>query len=877
MKIKILILTVLFFSLVTKQGTGIENKKPFNAKRIYITEPLCGEKPQIDGALNDPCWLEQGHWASGFRQFMPDNFSAPTRQTKFKILYDEEYIYAAFRCPDDPDSIEIQAGRRDVMKGDIIGIAFDSYHDLRTAVEFDITSGGAKTDLSMIGNNFLYNWDAVWDGKVAFEDSAWTAEMRIPFSQLRFHDKPEHVWGLHVWRWIDRNKEESQWNAFHIDATSWPDNFGELHGIRNLKKKRRIELLPYTLTSTHIYPREAGNPFADGTDWGYNMGLDGKIGLSSNFTLDLTVNPDFGQVEADPSVLNLTAFETFYNEKRPFFLEGKSIFDFSINGDQLFYSRRIGQRPQYSPVHDNDEHADVPDETTILNALKITGKTDGGMSVGVIQSVTAAEEAEIDRSGERNSMTVEPWSNYFLTRIMQDYNRGNSALGAMLTSTQRFIDKNDIHLNFQSTQAFTGGLDMLHRWKNRSYFIEIKTLFSHIKGETEAITTLQRDPRHFFQRTDIDHTSLDTTRTSLSGFGGSIYAGKNSGGHWHYTGRLTWYSPGLDLNDLGYMRMADMIDQTGVVSYHENKPNNIYRNYAVYLSQQSVWDFGGRLTQTGYNLSANITTKNNWFIKSTISRTPYRMDTRVLRGGPGLRMDGHLEWSLYLRTDSRKKVHYSLDGLFNRVDDDASSQFSITPSLTWRIGTRFNFSGTLSYFHNIDDRHYIETIDYQDESRYILGRIDQDTWFFTLRADYAFTPDLILQYYVSPFISSGKYTRLKTVRDHDAQASDRRYHIFTDEEIIEEHGNSRITFDENSDGSPDYSIQNPDFNFREIRSNLVLRWEYKPGSTFYFVWTHGRSSFANESVRSLGQNAENLFHLKAQNIFMMKLNYWFSI
>ena len=368
-------------------GQSIENNDPLKKKRIYQTQRLNWKAPKLDGVLSDSCWLEQGSWTSGFRQFMPNNYAAPTRDTEFKILYDNLNIYAAFRCFDDPDSIEIQSSRRDIMKGDIIGIAFDSYHDLRTAYEFDITAAGCKADLSMIDKNFHFNWDAVWYGKVAYEDSAWTAEMKIPFSQLRFPDKTEHIWGLHVWRWIDRNKEEDQWNVFHIDATSWPDNFGELHGIRGLQKKRRIELLPYSLFSQDIYPREAGNPFTDGSDFEYNLGLDGKIGLSSNFTMDFTINPDFGQVEADPSVLNLTAFETFYDEKRPFFLEGKSIFDFTINGNQLFYSRRIGHRPGYSPTLGTNEYAKSPQETTILNALKITGKTQNGLSMGVIQSI----------------------------------------------------------------------------------------------------------------------------------------------------------------------------------------------------------------------------------------------------------------------------------------------------------------------------------------------------------------------------------------------------------------------------------------------------------------------------------------------------------
>jgi len=867
----------LIICLSFSGGQSIENNDPLKKKRIYQTQRLNWKAPKLDGVLSDSCWLEQGSWTSGFRQFMPNNYAAPTRDTEFKILYDNLNIYAAFRCFDDPDSIEIQSSRRDIMKGDIIGIAFDSYHDLRTAYEFDITAAGCKADLSMIDKNFHFNWDAVWYGKVAYEDSAWTAEMKIPFSQLRFPDKTEHIWGLHVWRWIDRNKEEDQWNVFHIDATSWPDNFGELHGIRGLQKKRRIELLPYSLFSQDIYPREAGNPFTDGSDFEYNLGLDGKIGLSSNFTMDFTINPDFGQVEADPSVLNLTAFETFYDEKRPFFLEGKSIFDFTINGNQLFYSRRIGHRPGYSPTLGTNEYAKSPQETTILNALKITGKTQNGLSMGVIQSITAAEKAEIDRAGSRRDVTVEPWSNYFLTRLLKDYNHGNSSVGAMFTSTQRFIAEKDNHLHGLPVNAFTGGFDLLHRWKNRSYFFDVKTIFSHIHGKTQAITDLQRNSRHYYQRPDINHATLDSTRTSLFGFGGSIHAGKSSGGTWHYSEQITWYSPGLDLNDLGYMRLADVLTQKSTLSYHENTPNSIYRRYSLHLDQQSDWDFSGRLLQSSYNFGANLTSQKNWLFYSWMSHNPKRRDTRMLRGGPALTLDGYWNWGFYFRTDSRKKLSYSLKSQYTLVDDDVTRQFSITPAALWRIGTRFNLSGNFSYDYNIDDSQYINTINYNNVERYILGRIEQNTWTLTLRADYAFTPNLILQYYASPFISTGKYSHFKYVTDADADRYERRFHMFTGIEIIEDRENNTLAFDENSNGEIDYSIYNPDFNFYEIRSNLVLRWEFTPGSTFYFVWTHGRSEYINKSVQTFYNNADRLFAVKPQNIFMMKFNYWLSL
>jgi hypothetical protein len=869
----IIILGCLIFS----QSWYTSIARPANEKRKYTLQRLRGEQPDIDGYLTDECWLTQGEWATNFRQYIPKNDAEPTRDTEFKILYDDNNLYVAFRCFDDPDSIVVLSSRRDNMNGDIIGIAFDSYHDLRTAYEFDLTAAGSKTDLSMIDKNFLFDWDAVWEGKVAFEDSAWTAEMKIPLSQLRFPDKEDHVWGLHVWRWIHRNKEEDQWNVFPIDAPSWPDNFGELHGITGLKSQRRIELLPYLTLGYKNYPREVDNPFADGSDYMTNVGIDGKIGISSNFTVDFTINPDFGQVEADPSVLNLTAFETFFAEKRPFFLEGKSIFDFSVNGNQLFYSRRIGHRPLHRPTLTGDEYADIPRETTIINALKISGKTQNGLSIGVVQSITSKESAVIDRAGFSKQLTVEPWSNYLLSRIRRDFNQGNSSVGGMLTYTHRFIDNLDNHLYDLPLNATTGGLDFRHSWDNRSYFVDAKALFSHINGKPPAITSLQTNSRHYFQRPDIKHVTLIPERTSLSGYGGTFHAGKRSGGHWYYSGQVILYSPGLDLNDMGYMRMADVITQKTDVSYNENVPKSFYRSYSFQVGQQSEWDFGGRLLQTAYDFGAKLIALDNWIYYVSIKRVPKFLDTRMLRGGPALNLNGYWNGSIYLQTDSRKDIYFTLNGSYRYMDDNKSYLLEISPSTVWRPSTRFNLSGALSFVKNIDDAQYINTLGINNSPRYILGKISQKTWNITLRMEYSFTPDLILQYYVSPFISTGTYSHFKYVKNAAAESYQDRYHTFDRKAIHENMGDNRLEFDENGDGITDYSIYQPNFSFTEMRSNFVLRWEFKPGSIFYFVWTNGRSESISNSSRSLSYYANRLFSLAQENVFMVKFNYWFSL
>jgi hypothetical protein len=331
------------------------------------------------------------------------------------------------------------------------------------------------------------------------------------------------------------------------------------------------------------------------------------------------------------------------------------------------------------------------------------------------------------------------------------------------------------------------------------------------------------------------------------------------------------------MNDLGYLRLADAMNQKSEISFNENTPKDFYRNYSLSVGQQSDWDFGGRLLQTAYDFSANITLKNDWFFDCSTSRTPEWRDTRLLRGGPALTLDGNWNWGISIRTDSRKKLSYSLKSQYIRVDDGISRNFTLTPGLVWRIGTQFNFSSNISYLYNIDDAQYIYTNNFNNSNRYILGRIEQNTWTMTFRADYAFTPNLILQYYVNPFISSGSYSHIKYVADADAEGFDKRYHTFSGTEIINMPETNSIAFDENGNGSTDYSINNPDFNFFEMYSNLVLRWEYTPGSTLYFVWTNSRSDYINESVQSMSNNADRLFTIKPQNIFMMKLNYWFTL
>ena len=463
----------------TNSADSTNKTKPL---RIYNTVRLSTDKPTIDGVLNDPCWAT-GEWSGDYIQWIPKEGAAPSQQTQMKILYDDKNLYIALRAFDkEPAKISRKAGRRDELTGDMMGITFDSYHDHRTGFEFSVTAAGQKIDLILTNPMEAdFNWNAVWYVKTGLEDSAWVAEYEIPLSQLRYSSDEEQVWGLHAWRWIDRLSEESDWEPQSLSGPGILYAFGELRGLKGIPKSQRIEIMPYAVGKLKTFDKVPQNPFAsDGRTWMGNVGLDAKIGLSSNFTADLTVNPDFGQVESDPSVMNLTAFETFYEEKRPFFLEGKNIFEFDLGDAGIFYSRRIGHSPEYRPDLKEDEYLKYPDNTSILSAVKISGKSSKGLALGVLHSLTAGENARLSSNGETRNLRVEPLTSYTVARIQKDFKEGNTVMGGIFTATNRFIK--DSYLKGMNQDAFTGGIDFLHQWKQKEFFVDAKIIGSSING-----------------------------------------------------------------------------------------------------------------------------------------------------------------------------------------------------------------------------------------------------------------------------------------------------------------------------------------------------------------------------------------------------------
>ena len=863
---------MIFVASLSVCASGQEHtKKYYEAYRIE-------NAPTIDGNLNDEAWM-LNEWEGGFVQHEPYENRPPSQPTEFKICYDDVNLYIAIKAYDSaPDSISVRMSRRDNSDGDMVFIGFDSYHDLRTAFIFGVSSAGVRTDIIMSnnGHNEDPTWDPIWQVRTAIHDWGWTAEIKIPFTQLRFEKNSDEVWGLIVGRQIFRHSETSFWPAIPRNAPGFVHLAGELGGLAEVKPRKQFDIMPYTVSSYNTYQPEAGNPFRTGGDSRFKGGLDGKIGITNNLTLDLTIFPDFGQVEADPSEVNLTAFETFFSEKRPFFIEGSSITSFnvglgdgSVGNDNLFYSRRIGRRPHGSPSVKDGEYADVPAFTNILGAAKLTGKTKNGISVGILESVTSEVKARIDYAGERTTDIVEPLTNYSLARVQKDINKGNAIIGGALTSTIRRLD--DTGMDYLHRNATTAGIDYTQFFQERNYMLQTSLYMSHVEGSEEAIKRTQMSSARYFQRPDASHVELDETRTSLSGFGGKLQAGK-TGGRWNFLLLSNWKSPGLELNDMGFMRQADWIINVLWTGYNFTEPFSIFRSLNLNNNVYTVNDFSGNLLSSGYEWNVNANFKNNWFAGTGGGIEFLNVSNTMLRGGPSIYLPPAWRFRSGVSTDARKKVSGSLRGSINGMAEDFSMSYSYGASLTVRPLNSLRISVSPDHSVRSDELQYVAKHSFDGEKRYIFGKIDQKVMSMSLRINYTIIPDLTIQYWAQPFIATGEYSNFKMITDPKATELQDRYHAYTPEQIKREDGYYDV--DENRNGIYDYRFNVPDFNVSEWLSNLVIRWEFLPGSTAYLVWSQSRDHFRANGEFDTWNNLNELFtSKKANNIFLLKISY----
>ncbi len=862
----LIVLSGFFLPSFSKQDTAYV-KKTYTVAEVKVP-------PEVDGWLNDESW-NAAPWKGDFQMYEPYDDRPPTQQTQFKVIYDADHIYVGIRAFDTaPDSIVQRLTRRDDIDGDMVAFIFDSYHDLQTGFTFIVSAAGSKMDFYLTGDGSDQDitWDAIWWAKTQIDDQGWTAEIKIPFTQLRFDKSSGGTWGFQVSREIYRISEQSFWQPMSKEAPGFVHLFGQINGLENINPKKQAEITPYMVAGSEWFEKEPENPYrADGYKRRLTGGVDAKIGITNNFTLDLTVNPDFGQVEADPSQVNLTAFETFFEEQRPFFIEGKNIFDYNLamfGPNNLFYSRRIGRRPQHFPEMDEGEYTDIPQATKILGAAKITGKTKNGLSVGIMESLTASETATI-KNGDERSVTVEPLTNYFASRISKEFNKGNTILGGMITSTNRFTEEE--HLDYLHTSALTGGIDFQQYFSDRSYSISFSAYGSQVNGSEEALTRTQRSPVHYFQRPDANYLTLDSTLTSLSGYGANLSFSKQSG-RFNFGGILNLNSPGLELNDLGFLNMTDEVIQVLWTGYSFNEPFGIIRSAHLSMNQYNMLDFGGVRQMSGFNISGRTQFMNLWNAMFHWDIDTDLISNSFLRGGPSMKIPGGSSVSLSVSTNSRKKLSFELDGSLYKGREESSSRYGVDLDITYKPISNLSLSLYPDYSIRKNQLQYVSQKDLGTEYRYIYGSIDQKTFSMSARIDLVLSPELTIQFWGQPFIASGDFSDFKYITNPKAEQFSDRFHTYNSGEISYDDPSSTYTVSEEDTGLT-YEFGNPDFNVKEFLSNLVFRWEYRPGSYLYLVWSQTRSGYDPWGHFHFGDDFMDMWDSHPTNILMMKLSY----
>jgi len=857
-------------------------------KRIY-TATRTNNPPAINGDLDDRAW-EAGEWGGDFVQYEPYEGAAVKQKTEFKVLYDDNNIYVALKMWDTaPDSIVDRMTRRDDTDGDQVVVAFDSYFDQRTAFGFGVSAAGVKGDLIWTddGMNEDETFDPIWYVRTGIFDWGWAAEMKIPLTQLRFSMNDEQVWGFEIMREIYRYNESDLWQPIARNASGQVHNAGLLKGLNNIRPKKLFDLTPYGVAFLETYEGEEGNPWKDGSDVRANAGLDAKIGVSNNMIMSLSINPDFGQVEADPSEVNLTAFETYFSEKRPFFIEGRNITSYNLGigdgdegNDNLFYSRRIGRRPSLSHSAEEGEFAWTPAFTPILGAAKLTGKSSGGLSVGAVEAVTAQVNTRIynELTDETSYLTSEPLANFALGRIQQDFNGGKTIIGGMVTSTIRQLDETTEDYFHKS--ATTGGIDFTQYFGDMNYIIQARAAFSTVTGTEEMIARTQRSVIHNFRRPDADYTEYDPTRRSLTGTGGNLMAGK-IGGNWQFLYLSTWKSPSLELNDVGYMQVADQYLGAGIINYNIYKPFSIFNNMYMGVNLIHLMDFGGTINVAGISGSWSAQYKNLWhtFISGQIN-SPEK-DNLMLRGGPMMKMPANIYFGGGINSNSRKKLSGEADFRFFRTFEDVRTVYVLSLEMEYRPLNTLTVSVEPEWSRTKNLMQYVATRSLTSgvyTPRYIFAAIDQKILSMSLRIDYNITPDLTVQYWGQPFFGSGSYSDFKRVTDPVADEFTDRYAKFNPSQIEYISGDNEYAIDENQDTWTDYSFSNPDFTVSEFLHNLVVRWEFRPGSTAYLVWSQTREYGTDSGLFDFGSQAHGLFrNTTPHNVFLIKFSYRFGL
>jgi hypothetical protein len=837
------------------------------------------DRIDIDGRLDEPEW-QRAHVVSEFIQTEPDEGRPATERTEVYILYDDDALYIGARMWDSSGEVRSRLGRRDSMLGDSdwFYVMIDSHHDHLTAYQFSANPAGVKRDETVAsGARNDGSWDAVWQLGTSIDDDGWTAEYRIPFSQLRFSAADVQTWGIQLSRRINSRQEVSVFSFTPRGMRGGVARYGHLDGLEGLRPGRRLEVMPYVLGRAEYIDVKPDNPFRSGRDHFGGVGLDAKYRLTSALTLDATINPDFGQVEADPAVVNLSAAETSLQERRPFFVEGSDIFRF---GDaRLFYSRRIGRAPQGS-LPGGTVYSDRPDASTILGAAKLSGRTQRGLSIGIVQAVTGEESAPWQNSeGSLGSSVVEPLTNYLTGRLVRDFRSGQTQVGALATSVHRRLDDERMERLLHG-KAYTGGIDVSHQFLNRTWSADASVAFSHVAGSEAAIVRTQLLSSRYFQRPDAGYVDVDSTRTSMAGYAANVEVGRRAGQRWRGEASVSVTSPGFEINDMGFQTSVDRVSSKLNVQYMQNTPSVHFRSWRINGGPEVNWNHGGDFLGGLANLNLNGQFANFWSGMIGLNKRIVGYDDRLTRGGPIARDRAGQSVSFFVNTDGRQKVSGRISGNVNwGAGEGRGSRVSINmsarPADNWSMSIGPSFSTNLStaqYVTAITDTVMAATYG----RRYIFAGLDQTTVSMDTRFNVNFTPEFSLELFAQPFVSSADYLDLKQLRapgtfEFDVYGSD----IGT---IAYDEVTRRYAIDPDNGGpARKFTLANRDFNTRSLRGNAVLRWEYRPGSSLFLVWQQRRSETFARGDFDLMRDSRALFDAPPNNIFVIKASYWLNL
>jgi hypothetical protein len=859
---------------------------PGGGKRIEGAR-ASGAPPAVDGRLDDPAW-SQARFVSDFLQKEPVQGAPPAERTEVAILYDDRALYVGARMHvQDARAIDrILTRRDDDPKAERLVVSLDTYHDRRTAYSFAVTASGARLDWYHPEDDETrtdLTFNPVWMARTAVTPDGWTAEMRIPFSQLRFSGAGPQTWGVNVERVIPSRNEKDYWVYVPRDETGWASRFGELVGIEGLPASRRLEIMPYVAGDAHVRSDEivdSDNPLDDGRDAGANMGGDLKMGLGSSLTLDATLNPDFGQIEADPAQVNLSAFEVFFDEKRPFFTEGGQFLGAQLYADgqandppPYFYSRRIGAPPHGSSDAD---FVDSPSHTSILGAAKVTGQLAPNLSLGVLGALTGVERAHTFdlETDERADVEVEPRTLFGVTRLQKQFGAAGSTAALMLTAVRRDLAEGSALADSLTRDAVTGGGDWMLRFAGGEYDVKGHLGFSYIDGEEAAIERVQRASAHYFQRPDQDHVELDPTRTSMFGVTGSMRFRKTSGGHVRAEAGVWGDSPYFEINDAGRIGNADDIATWGNLRWREDTPHGALRNWQVAVNGFSKFNFGGLRKFTRMGLRGEQTWSNFWETALEVGLIPEWLDPDGTRGGPIMGRAAGREVLAEFAGNPENRLKWSGDAYYFENDFGAGGWF-VNAELASYFGDRLRLSLAPHAGSWNEARQYIDAVEGGSDAtfgtRYVFAATDRHELSAQLRANYSFTPDLSLELYAEPFASSGRFSDFGELPEPRSRTL--RFYG-TDGTTLARDTNGDVLV---TDGTQAFTLDNPDFNVLSYRSNMVLRWEWQPGSTLYLVWQQNRSAFeAIGSPVGMGSLLESRTE-PGENVLALKVTYWIPV